>query len=136
MEIVLGQEVYLNGRQYQNYDFNSPNFLPFAFSGVAINRNGDNVSAALVFPNSDLSRPWVSEAIDSGWVVTVIVKNLSPEVNLYAYVGQVSSGGWDEQVVNLQLNTVLDAVGSDVPFRSLSEDLVGPLPSSANVRVF
>jgi hypothetical protein len=136
MEIILGNTLNLNGQSYQNYDLNAANFLPFGFSGAVINRNGDNVTASLAFPNTQLTRPWASDAINGRWVAIVSVRLLNTNQTLYSYTGQVSAGGWDETAVKLELSTVLDAVGSDVPFRSFSEDLVGPLPTSAGVRMF
>jgi len=136
MEIVLGNQLTLNGLSFQNYDLTASDFLPFGFSGVAINRNGDNVTASLAFPNTDLSRSWASEAVANGWIAVVTVQRIDLGTTLYSYTGQVSSAGWEEVAVKLELSTVLDAVGVDVPFRTLSEDLVGPLPTSASVRVF
>lgn len=136
MELILGNGLNLNGNSFQNYDLTSANFLPFGFSGAVINRNGDNVSATLVFPNTQLTRPWASEAITNGWIASVAVFQVNTGTEVYRYTGQVGSGSWDETAVRLELNTILDAVGSDAPFRSLSEDLVGPLPTSSSVRVF
>jgi hypothetical protein len=136
MELVLGNTLNLNGRSYQNYELGGSNFLPFGFSGAVINRSGDNVSAGLIFPNTQLTRPWASEAITGRWVAIVAVLQLTSNTTLYSYTGQVGGGNWDETAVRLELNTILDAVGGDVPFRSLSEDLVGPIPTSSNVRVF
>lgn len=136
MELVLGNRLVLNGNSYQNYDLGGASFLPFGFSGAVINRDGDNVSATLAFPNTQLTRPWASEAITSRWVAVVSVLQLTSNTTLYTYTGQVGGGSWDETAVRLELNTILDAVGGDVPFRSLSEDLVGPIPTSSSVRVF
>lgn len=136
MEIILGNRLTLNGSPYQNYDLNGANFLPFGFSGAVINRNGDNVSANLVFPNTQLTRPWASEAINGRWLAVVEVIQVNLNRTLYSYTGQVGAGGWNETAVQLELNTVLDAVGTDVPFRTLSEDLVGPLPTSSGVRLY
>lgn len=136
MELVLGNTLTLNGSFYQNHNLTGPNFLPFGFSGAVINRNGDNVSATLVFPNTEITRPWASEAISNRWIAVVAVLRLNTGTTVYSYTGQVGGGSWDETAVRLELNTILDAVGADVPFRSLSEDLVGPLPTSSNVRVF
>lgn len=133
MELEYRNTLDLNGQNYQNYDINGSGFLPFAFSGAIVNRNGDNVSASLVFPNNELSRSWASTAVNQGWlaVVAVIVNG----TELYQYTGQVSSGSWDLQAVKLELNTILDSVGQDIPFRTLSEDLIGPLPTSSGVRL-
>lgn len=136
MELVLGNELNLNGFSFQNYNLSANNFLPFGFSGIAINRNGDNITASLIFPNTDLTRSWASQAVENSWIATVQVRLLDVQKTLYSYTGQVSSASWEEVAVRLELSTVLDAVGADVPFRTLSEDLVGPLPTSSNVRVF
>ena len=53
----------------------------------------------------------------------------------HSYVGQVTGGQWDNVSLNLELSSVLDAVGTDVPRRSLTQKLVGNLPISNNVRL-
>jgi hypothetical protein len=115
-------------------------FLPFGFSGVTVNRMGDNVDASLVFPNNNLSRAWGLKAVEDLWIATVYVMILDPDnitapSLLHRYIGQVASGGWDETVLQLRLNTVLDAVGNDVPMRRLTQDLIGAIPTSSNVRL-
>jgi len=114
-------------------------FMPFGFSGVTVNIKGDNVDAALTFPNNDLSRGWASQATLESWVATVEVCSVNPSDStsqqlLHTYTGVVASGGWDETSINLRLNSVLDAVNSDVPNRTLHQRLVGRLPASSYVR--
>lgn len=120
------------GRQY--------GFLPFGFSGISINRTGDNTDATLVFPNNNLSRGWAVQAVQERWLGTVFVMLLDPNdrtsgTKMSQCVGQVAGGSWDETSLSLNLNTVLDAVGSDVPQRRLTQSLVGNLPVSSNVRL-
>lgn len=115
-------------------------FLPFGFSGISINRTGDNTEASLVFPNNDLSRNWALQAVTERWIGIVYVMLLNPDntstgERLNQCVGQIASGDWDETAVKLNLNTVLDAVGSDVPLRRLTQSLVGALPITSNVRL-
>ena len=115
-------------------------FLPFGFSGVTVNRTGDNVEASLVFPNNQISRAWGLTAVQDLWIATVMVMILDPDdtssANLmHRYVGQVSNGNWDETTLQLRLDTVLDAVGTDVPMRRLTQSLVGAIPTSSNVRL-
>ena len=121
-----------NGRVYS--------FLPFGFSGVTVNRAGDNVEAALVFPNNEISRAWGLNAVQGLWIATVLVMILDPDNAstpslMHRYVGQVSNGNWDETSLQLRLDTVLDAVGTDVPMRRLTQQLVGAIPVSNNVRL-
>jgi len=47
----------------------------------------------------------------------------------------VASGRWKDAELDLTLNTVLDAVGSDVPQRRLTQRLIGNIPSTAGVRL-
>lgn len=113
-------------------------FLPFGFSGVTVNRQGDNVEAELVFPNNGLSRPWAVEAIQNSWVARVRTMRLNPDNPaepelLYPYVGQVVGGSWAEATLVLRLSTVLDAVRADMPYRSIEQNQCGPLPVTSNV---
>jgi len=121
------------------------NFVPFAFSGVTVNRTGDGLEATLVFPNNTLSRSWGINAVNDGWIMEVdvlIIEDPDPDTGLstvntivHSYVGQVTSGQWDNVSLNLELSTVLDAVGTDVPRRTLNKSNVGNLPISNNVRL-
>lgn len=154
MELALGNYLKLatqaGGQSYyfQNFYINktatfegrSYGFLPFGFSGITINRTGDNVEASLVFPNNQISRGWVVNAIEQFWIATVHVMILDPNNSaapdvLSRYVGQVATGGWDETSVSLKLNTVLDAIGAEVPMRRLTQELIGAIPTSSNVRL-
>ena len=122
------------------YQSNRYSFLPFGFSGVSVNRNGDNTEASLVFPNNELSRAWALTAVNERWLARVYVMALDPNDTsagtlMHQYNGQVAAGQWDETSLTLNMNTILDAVGADVPLRRLTQALVGNIPTSANVRL-
>lgn len=127
--------------QTATFNSNSYEFLPFGFSGITVSRQGDNVDATLVFPNNELSRPWSVVSIRNHWLARVRTMIINPDdINdnptiLYSYVGEVSSGGWNDTQVNLRLNTILDSVGSNIPRRIMNQDTVGYLPTTSNVRV-
>ena len=120
-------------------------FVPFGFSGVTVNRTGDGLEATLVFPNNTLARNWGVAAIENSYVMEVevlIIEDADPSTGLTAthttvhtYTGVVTGGQWDETTLNLELSSVLDAVGTDVPRRSLTQDLVGNLPITNSVRL-
>jgi hypothetical protein len=150
--IAVGNYLTLQGSgntfRYQNFHINQTatfnsqtySFLPFGFSGVSINRSGDNTDASLVFPNNALARSWGISALENRWLATVYVLALNPDNTsagtlMHTYVGAVAEGSWDETALNLTLNTVLDAVGSDVPMRRITQLLVGALPTSSSVRL-
>lgn len=120
-------------------------FVPFGFSGVTVNRTGDGLESTLVFPNNELSRSWATSAIEVRTVIEVdvlIIEDPDPDSGLtathtivHSYIGQVTGGQWDNISLNLELSSVLDAVGTDVPRRSLTRKIVGNLPISNGVRL-
>ena len=137
------QNFFINKRLTHNGD--EYQFAPFGFSGVTVNRTGDGMEASLVFPNNDLTREWAVAAIKSSYLMEVevlIIEDSDPESGLTAthttvhtYTGQVTGGQWDNVSLNLELSSVLDAVGTDVPRRSLTQRMVGNLPISNSVRL-
>ncbi len=154
MELAVGNYLTLTARtgeiryRFQNFhiaetasfeDFDY-GFLPFGFSGVTINKDGSNTEASLLFPNNALSRGWGVQAVQERWTATVLVMLLNPDdrtqgSRMHQYTGQVATGSWDDISLNLTLNTIVDAVGADVPLRRLTQALVGNLPITANVRL-
>ena len=115
-------------------------FLPFGFSGVSVSRSGDNVDGRLVFPNNELARGFADNAVREVWAAAVLVvwiNNLtdaskSPQL-LMRYSGLVSSSSWDDTSITLKLNTLLDAVTTDVPARTMHQQMVGNVPVSGNL---
>ena len=115
-------------------------FLPFGFSGAVVSRQGDNIEASLIFPNSEISRSFLDQAVRDRWaaVVRVVeVTNLEDAdtypTQLYRYKGIVSAGGWGETTLQLSLSSVLDAVGLNLPARSIHQRLVGNVPFTSNI---
>ena len=127
---------------HKNLDYS---FLPFGFSGVTVNRTGDGLEATIVFPNNELSRKWAVRAVNDHYVMEVdvlIIEDPDPVTGpsashsiVHTYTGHVTGGQWDNTSLNLNLGTVLDAVGTDVPRRSLTRAIAGNLPISNNVRL-
>jgi len=123
-------------------------FLPFNFGGAVATLSGDNLEATLQFGNSRIARNFVVEALDNNYVArvrTVLWTTAASvpyaagvarvESVLYEYFGSCSAGGWDETRLQVKLNSVLDAVETNVPGRRLRRQQVGNLPFTANVRV-
>lgn len=113
-------------------------FLPFGFSGLTANRRGDNSETLLTFPNNELSRAWAMDAIRNAWLVDCTVMLIDPDTRqnlmmLTTYTGQVASGTWDDTALVLRVDSILDAVGFDVPARQIHSSLVGRLPITAQV---
>lgn len=153
MELAVGNFLTfsLNGvamHRFQNffigetisYSGGSYGFLPFGFSGVTVNRTGDNTEASLVLPNNSLSRNWAIEAIEQRWLAQVQMMMLDPSnrssfTQMHQYVGQAAGGQWDETSLELVLSTVLDAVGTDVPVRRLTQKLIGAIPVTSGLQL-
>ena len=115
-------------------------FLPFAFSGTTFTKSGDNQPARLVFPNNALSRGWAETAVVDKWIGNVRTVLVNPDDKtsytlLNVYIGQIISAKWDETALTLELASVLDAVGGDVPRKRLTKQIVGSLPLTASVRI-
>jgi hypothetical protein len=53
---------------------------------------------------------------------------------LSRYFSQIVGASWDSTAVKLELASVLDAVGVDLPRKRLTQQLVGSLPVTSNVR--
>ena len=147
--LILKSETGQSQYAFQNYWVNETarfgstdfSFMPFAFAGTTISKTGDNQPATLVFPNNGLSRGWAEVAVENRWIAdarTMIVNDPDDKTNvtqLNQYVGQVVSAGWDTTALSLQMASVLDAVGADVPRKRLTQSLVGHLPLTSRVRV-
>ncbi len=123
-------------------------FLPFNFGGAVATLLGDNLDATLQFGNSRIARNFVVEALDNNYVARVRTvlwtTAASPpyaagvarvEREMYEYFGACSAGGWDEAKLQVKLNSVLDAVQTNVPGRRLRRQQVGNIPFTAQVRV-
>ena len=151
MEFAVGHFLDLNisngsaAYRWQNFwikeNVDAYSFIPFGFSGLTTNRQGDNIDATLVFPNNELSRQYALEATQEKWVAKVQVMLFDPEDKtqrtlLSTYVGQVTASGWGETAINVRLNSLLDAVGADIPARRISQQLVGYIPTSSNIQLF
>jgi len=129
----VGEDASLSGSTFT--------FMPFAFLGMTVTKSGDNQPATLAFPNNDLSRGWAETAVRGQWVAdvkTVLIPDPDSKSNLTVlnqYVGQIVSASWDSTVLRLEMASVLDAVGADVPRKRLTKQLVGSLPLTSRVRV-
>jgi hypothetical protein len=128
----INEDAALNGASY--------GFMPFAFSGTTITKSGDNQPATLAFPNNALSRGWAETVVTEQWIAqcnTVIVNpdNKSELIVLSTYVAQIVNASWNETILELQMASVLDAVGADVPRKKLTKQLVGNLPITSRVRI-
>lgn len=148
---ALGQFLTLTGSQtlrFQNFWIGENithagavyGFLPFAFSGATITKSGDNQPASLAFPNNSLVRGWAETAIRGQWLVACAVVLINPDdrsdlTQLNSYTAQIINGAWGDTGIEIRMASVLDAVGSDIPRKKLTKQLVGNLPVTSSVRL-
>lgn len=128
----INEDAALNGATY--------GFMPFAFSGTTVTKSGDNQPATLVFPNNALSRGWAETVVTEQWMAECATVIVNPDdrndlITLTTYVAQVVNASWNETALELQMASVLDAVGADVPRKKLTKQLVGNIPVTSRVRV-
>lgn len=148
--ITLHAEESTTSYRFQNYWINEDamlssdasifGFMPFVFNGITISKSGDNQPASLVFPNNELSRGWAESAVVDRWIADVSTVMINPDdkaenVLISRYIGQIVSGRWDSTTLQLQMASVLDAAGSDIPRKRLTKQLIGSLPLTSSVRV-
>jgi hypothetical protein len=152
--LTLRTEETLGGYLFQNYWVNEDapffnvdtgvpsyfGFMPFAFSGTTVTKSGDNQPATLAFPNNTLSRGWAETAVQNRWLANVRTVAVNPDdrtdyILIARYIGQIVSANWDTTSLQLQMASVLDAVGVDVPRKRLTQQLVGSLPITSSVRI-
>jgi hypothetical protein len=164
MELALAQYLGLRNKagevlRFQNYWINQTvdfeidiegtikvldhNFLPFGFSGISTDRQGDLREATLVFPNNTLSRGIVDTAVSERWFATVrtivptdpTTPSASRDQILFTYVGVITTASWSDETINVSVSTVLDAVGADTPTRRITRSIVGSIPTTSSVRL-
>jgi len=114
-------------------------FLPFIYQGAAKNRAGDNLEAALVFANNQISMNRVQEAVKNRWTVQVDICKVNPttlvfERKLTTEVWLAASLSYDPTTVEILLSSGIDAVGSNAPNRVLTTEIAGHLPITGQIR--
>lgn len=110
----------------------------FGFSGSSVDLQGSNIRAQLVFSLSQLTTNIFNQAADDRWIVKVRAVQLDPdtleETSTYTEeTFQVVSYQHNGSRFGLDLGSPLDAVTGQSPRRTLSQYLVGSLPSTGQI---
>lgn len=124
----------------QAYQYNGVNysFVPFKAQGTTAGINGDNDLLQILFPNLDAVLRLVEvgdyNRLSSLELVTAVVNALdqivgSPLTEYYTGVG----ASYSETTVELRFRSAIDSVGSAFPARTLTRQLVGPLPLNSEL---
>lgn len=133
---------------YQNYFVNELytygglkySFAPFRAEGTAANNTGDNSIVQVLFPNVEFAL----RLLDAGngnrlsrlelttvWLTAnnTVAVNGATQVEYLVGIGASIS----ETTIELRFRSAIDSVISGFPARSITRQLVGPLPLNANV---
>ena len=152
------QERYQNGKQNPNnldeskISFQFPGdpassnylFLNFIYQGAAKNKSGDNLEAALILANNQVSMSHAQEAIANKYSVEVFVSKVNPETMIPEQIygnnfltrdnWLVTSLSYDAETIEILLSSSIDAVGTTAPNRRLTAGIVGALPITADIQ--
>ena len=122
-------------RTYEGVDYI---YAAFGFSGAAVDVQGANTEASLVFAVNNLSLSLFTEAANKFYVARVKTVWLDPltldeTTQRLEEVYAVTGFEHDNSRLSLRLSSPLDSVSQNVPRRTLNQRTVGALPSTGNI---
>jgi len=131
--------------RYQNYFVGetktflseSYGFAPFRAEGAMATLNGDNETLQVLFPNIEVALRLVEQGNGnrlSELTLTTAWLNASGQILTTLtdyYIGIGAS--FSETTIELRYRSAIDSVGSAFPGRTLTRDLVGPLPLNSEL---
>jgi hypothetical protein len=131
--------------RYQNYFINeassylseSFDFAPFQAEGTTASLGGDNSQLRVLLPHVEYALVLVEAGngnrlsqlrLTTAWITAT--GQISNAVSDF-YVGV--GAGFSETTIELRFRSAIDSVGSAFPARTLTRELVGPLPLNAEL---
>ena len=128
----IGEDFKYAGKVYR--------FVPFQVSGSVMMLGGDNDVLTVLLPNEDIVLQIVSAGDgnrNSQLTLTQLWLNQSnqplPGSFPESYIGQGAS--FDDVTVELRFRSAMDAVGSTIPYRTLTSENSGILPLDSQIRL-
>tara|TARA_R100000664_G_C2653628_1_gene73094 strand:- start:48 stop:548 length:501 start_codon:yes stop_codon:yes gene_type:complete len=137
-----GEDISLNKFQNGNHEgIGDYKYLSFIYQGAAINRTGDNLEASIILANNPLSMAYVKEFVDKKYYVEVETFVMDNDFNSTASNIPLTKEYWlaaslryDSQNIELLLSSAIDAVGANVPQKTLSTDQCKHLPLTGTIQ--
>lgn len=153
MTVAIGTYIRLlnangsdTGYRFQNffkgdtrtYDSLTYTYSGFGFSGSTLDLEGGNISASLLVALNELSLAVYNQAVLDRWLIKLRTVWLDPDTlaegetyseELYAVTGL----DHDSSRLSVRLGSPLDAVREHAPRRSLTQQLVGSLPTTGEI---
>ena len=127
---------FQNGKYDANVDGHT--YLSFIYQGAAMNRTGDNLEASLVLANSPLSMGFVNQFVEEGYYVEVEVWLMNTDFSRNSMLTKeywLASGmRYDPESIELLLSSPVDAVGANVPQKTLSTEQCKQLPLTGTIQ--
>ena len=130
--------------RFQNGKYNTDSggytYLSFIYQGAAMNRTGDNLEASLILANSPLSMGYVHQFVEEKYYVDVETWlmderfNKQPNKMLTKEYWLASGMRYDPESIELLLSSPIDAIGANVPQKSLSTEQCNQLPLTGTIQ--
>jgi hypothetical protein len=123
--------------QASNYLSESYDFAPFRAEGALAALNGDNENMRVLFPNVEVALRLVEQAngnrlseltLTTAWL-NASDQIINPIPDYYIGIG----ASFSETTIELRFRSAIDSVGSAFPSRTLTRELVGPLPLNSEL---
>ena len=118
-----------------NYDY-----LSFIYQGAAMNRTGDNLEASLILGNTSVSMGFVHQFVEERYYVEVETHLMDENFNkkqtipLTKEYWLASGMRYDPESIELLLSSPVDAVGANVPQKTLSTEQCKQLPLTGAIQ--
>ena len=120
------------------------NFLSFIYQGAAMNRSGDNLEASIILANNPLSMSYVKDFVEQKYYIQVETFLMTTDFNKDTAAkngGRLTGEYWlaagmryDPESIELLLSSAIDAVGANVPQKSLSTEQCKQLPLTGTIQ--
>lgn len=122
------------------YDSTKYSFAPFRVEGTASTNTGDNSIVQILFPNVEFSIKLLDEGngnrlsrlvLHTVWLTSSneISSNAPNQIEYLVGLGASVS----ETTIELRFRSAIDSVISNFPARTITRQLVGPLPLNADI---
>lgn len=115
-------------------------YLGFIYQGAALTTTGDNLQASLVVANNQLSMALILEGVQKKWQLKVETHLMDPDLTRGVSVKRLAMEKWlmtsmsyDYETIEITLSSAINAISAGVPQRTLSQELVGDLPTTGGI---
>ena len=123
------------GNKVDGYDY-----LSFIYQGAAMNRTGDNLEASLILGNTSVSMGFVHQFVEEKYYVDVETWLMDDDFNkqpgkmLTKEYWLAAGMRYDPESIELLLSSAIDAVGANVPQKTLSTEQCKQLPLTGTIQ--